>query len=380
MSTAPKSLPSRTRGVLRTTTAVVCALAVATGPVATPALAAPTGLRSLDGVEVKIGASDSFTKVEFRGLQGSRATIRQDGRTVIVRLPKGSAPNIARLRVDPPKGVAGVDTREAPEGFEILIALAPQAEARFGRADGAVFLNLFPSPSETTRAAQAAAAANPPLRKLESLKVTATTEGHVLSLHFPWRAPVGSAVFRREGAVWIVFDAAADLDMPNTPQTLGSVQRVRWTRTGDATVIRVEAPEAVSVNAIADGPMWTVVFGAPVPDQPSAVKVARDDQTGRPVLTAALAGARKVIWLADPAVGDRFAAVTAPGPTKGLDRRRGFVEGALLKTVQGVAIEATASDLSVTLDGDLVRISRPGGMELSPPRPPNCRNPPPCPP
>src|SRR5690606_17145725 len=80
-----------------------------------------------------------------------------------------------------------------------------------------------------------------------------------------------------------------------------------------------------------------------------------------------MAGATKAIWLTDPLAGDRFAAVTALAPGKGFADRRSTVEMALLPTAQGLAVDTIVPDLAVRAAGDLVTISRPGGLTLSPP-------------
>src|SRR5690606_15586137 len=89
--------------------------------------------------------------------------------------------------------------------------------------------------------------------------------------------------------------------------------------------------------------------------------------TGKPVLVARMAGATKAIWLTDPLVGDRFAAVTALAPGKGFAARRRTIDLALLPTAHGLAVETSAVDLAVHADGDLVTLSRPGGLTLSSP-------------
>lgn len=356
---------SRTRAVLKSTVAAVCAGSIATTPVIGYAAAPPRAAAArANPTQVSIGAAEGFTHVAFSGPMGLKAKVRRDGQTVIVSLPKGAEPDIARLRVDPPAGVAGVDTRSGPDGFQIFITLETGADARFGTADGAVFVNLYePKAAETTSPTDTAAAV--PAGGV--LKVEAVVQGPALTLKFPWRAPVASAVFRRGEAVWIVFDQRASLDMSAAPKSLGAVERVRWANGPDFTVVRIEAPPGVTVSAASEGPVWSVTLGAAPDKVEGGIKIDRDDQTGPPALTAALAGATKVVWISDPLVGDRFAVVTALGPVKPLDRARGFIELDLPATVQGLAIEPKASDLDIKIDGDLVRIERPRGLALSAP-------------
>ena len=140
----------------------------------------------------------------------------------------------------------------------------------------------------------------------------------------------------------------------------------------------------MAASADAEGPVWRFTFGGePAPPPEGEPKIGRDDQTGPAALTAALAGASKVVWVRDPTVGDRVAVVTAPGPLKPTGHGRDFVEARLLPTLHGLAIQAEAADLTVNVvDGDLVRISRPNGLSLSSRRrratgrrcPPSCRS------
>ena len=312
-----------------------------------------------------MGVNADFSRVEFRGPLGVKARVTQTGRTLTVHLPKGAQPDLGRLRVDPPKGVAGVDTQPTASGLDVVITLETGAEVKTGRADGAVFLNLTP-PKESASTPVVLSRPNP-VPAAGVVKVAAQVDGPGLTLKFPWAAPVGAAVFRHGGAVFVVFDAKAKLDMAQAPKSLGAIKRVSWLDGPDFTVVRIEAPDVVQVAASSDGPNWTVTLGGPAVTAEDAIKIARDDQTGPPALTAALTGATKVVWLTDPGIGDRFAAVTAMGSPRGVDRDHVYVETQILKTVQGLAIEATAPDLKVGIDGDLIRIERPHGLTLSPP-------------
>jgi tetratricopeptide (TPR) repeat protein len=315
-------------------------------------------------VDVRVGVSDGFTRVEFRGSQGERAQVRTEGRQTIVRLPRGAEADVSRLQVDPPRGVTSVDERQTPQGMEIVFALADGADVRSGRADGAVWLNI--SPPKPAGAITLANRPNP-VPASGVVKVQASVDGEILTLKFPWANPAGAAVFRRGGAIYVVFDAKARLDLAEAPSSLGAVKRIQWLDGADFTVVRIEAADVVSAAASSDGANWTVVLGGPTAQSDEAVKISRDEQTGPPALTAALAGATKVVWLTDPEIGDRFAAVTAMGSVKAVAKKRNFVDAKLLATRQGVAVEAISPDLNVSIAGDLVRIARPQGLSLSAP-------------
>lgn len=345
----------------RTSTALGVAGTIALAPVLTgalPALAQEQAAAALDPVTIRVGANDGFTRVEFAGVVGSRARIRREGQAVIVRIGTTAAPDVSRLRVDPPPGVDDVQTRATMDATEIVMTLAEGADARSGMADGAVFLNLYPAgatPPPTAASAVPAGGAVP---------VTAVKAGERVTLTFGWAAPVGAAVFRRGEAVWVVFDTAARMDMSQA-RDLGPASDARWAVGPDYTAIRIAAPEGLAVTANGQGGQWSVTIGGPSGGG-SGVTVDRDD-AGATSLVATMAGATKTVWLTDPMVGDRFAAVTALAPGKGFGDRRQTVDLTLLPTAHGLAVETPTDDLTIRADGDLVTLGRPGGLTLSPP-------------
>ena len=339
--------------VLRTSVAAAAAGAVALAPMAPMA---QEGAPPLDPVAIRIGANAEFTRIEFAGVVGSRARVRRDGRTVVVRIGSTAAPDVSRLKVDPPKGVETVETRAVRGATELILTLAEGADARSGTADGAVYLNLYATAAEAPAPAAAVA--------VQTVPVVAQATPAKVSMTFRWNTPVGAAVFRRGPAVWVVFDHAARLDMTGAKQ-LGPAADAHWTAGPDHVAVRIAAPEGLAVSAVADGSDWTVIIGGS-PAAVAAVPVERDDG-GEPVLVARMAGATKAVWLTDPLAGDRFAAVTALAPGKGFGDIRRTTDLTLLPTAQGLAVESRAADLGVLAEGDLVTFSRPGGLILSPP-------------
>ena len=74
-----------------------------------------------------------------------------------------------------------------------------------------------------------------------------------LVLDFPWKAPLGAAVFHRGGAIWIVFDAAARLDLSALPHGSPLFAAVAPVQGPDYTALRFDAPAGESVAASAQG-------------------------------------------------------------------------------------------------------------------------------
>jgi tetratricopeptide (TPR) repeat protein len=352
--------PRTSTAIGRTTAALGAAGTIALAPIAgavVPAFAQEAAA-ALEPITIRVGANDGFTRVEFAGIVGSRSRVRRDGQTVVVRIGSTAAPDVTRLKVDPPPGVEKVETRAALDATELVITLAEGADARTGSADGAVWLNLYPAGAAPAAPAGAAVPAG------GAVPVVATKTAEQVSLSFAWGAPVGAAVFRRGDAVWVVFDTAARMDMSKA-RDLGPAGEARWAMGPDYTAIRIPAPEGLPVSAVGEGATWRIVIGGPTAATQS-VLVDRDD-TAEARLVANMAGATKTVWLTDPMVGDRFAAVTALAPGKGFADERRTVDLTLLPTAQGLAVETPTDDLSIKAEGDLVTLTRPGGLTLSPP-------------
>jgi len=326
---------------------------------AVPAIAQDVS-RSLDPVAISVGANDRFTRVEFAGVIGSRARVRRDGQAVIVRIGSTAAPDISRLRNDPPPGVDKVETRAVPGATELVLTLMPEAQVRTGSADGAVWLNLYASDKVPEPSASDAVPAD------GVVPVSTTADAASVAFSFQWSAPVGAAVFRRGEAVWIVFDTAARLSLPPTGRALGPVGEARWAAGPDYTVVRIAAREGLAVSASGQGSNWTVTIGGEPNPAPTELTVVRDD-TAQTALVTAMAGARRVIWLTDPMVGDRFAAVTAIAPGKGFGSERRTIDATLLPTAHGLAVETPTDDLTILTEGERVVVSRPRGLTMSAP-------------
>ncbi len=352
--------PSPTTRMLKTTVAAAAAGAVAFAPLAP--LAQDVG-RGRDPLSISIGQNSGFTRVEFGGVIGLRSQVRRDGDRLYVRLGVSAAPDVSRLRVDPPQGVKSVETRMARGGgTDLILTLAEGADYRSGVADGVVWLNLYAPGKAPERAAETVARAN------AVVPVRAETSADKTVLTFQWGAPVGAAVFRRGEAVWVVFDTAAKLDLNGAlrgGKASGPASGARWAAGPGYTALRIAAPGDLSVSAQGQGGTWTVSIGGNGAGG-SGVEVDRSDD-GASTLVARMAGATKTVWLTDPLVGDRFAAVTALAPGKGMAERRSTVDLTLLPTAQGLAIETATDDLKVDAAGDLVTLSRPRGLTLSPP-------------
>ncbi|WP_417482155.1 tetratricopeptide repeat protein [Maricaulis sp.] len=189
-----------------------------------------------------------------------------------------------------------------------------------------------------------------------------------LRAEFPWAAPVGAAIFRRGDAIWIVFDAAAALQLGQFPQgPHAHVRDYEVLQGADYSAVRLVTSGVTQAEARIDGGRWIIVFSDRIDAPPRPVQIRRDARRDRPGrILIGLEGAHAIRWVPDPVVGDRIAVVTATGPVQGLISRRDFVGGALLPSAHGGAVEVVAEDLELDLIGAGAAIGRPGGLDLTP--------------
>ncbi|MBO9708503.1 MAG: endoglucanase [Caulobacter sp.] len=363
------------KAFLRSTVAAISILGVATPSVsisAAPTHAAKPPSKSRPaaparGFEVRVAQAPDFTRLQFPGSRGMQ--VRRDGTTLVLRFPRDANPNLSVLKVSPPRWVKTAEARHVGGVLEIAVTLTDDADYRSGNADGDDFVNLFARPAAP--AAAPAPIAPPVSRRPNPMPASGVVPvkyakvDSQAQLSFEWAAPAGASVFRRGEAVWVVFDAPARLDISKVPASTSQYLRMQVFKGADYAALRIVTPQGAAFHADGVGGNWTVSLGPGLQDSPDLIKVARDETASPATLSANVAGATKALWVADPAVGDRIAVVTALAPSKGLPSRRDYVEMALLQSANGLAVESFSGDLHITADGDIVRIGRPKGLVLS---------------
>ena len=340
--------------------------------VATPIGAAPTAASQA----VRVGEASDFTRLDF----GPGVSTRREGAVLTVTFPAATRPDLSRFRTSPPRWIEAVRIAQAGGRTQLVLTLSKDADMKSGVADGSVWVNLTskpepadPAPEGPTPEQASVAEAPPelaerpdPLPKGGIVKADIALGQGQAVLTFPFANPAGAAVFRRGGAIWVVFDAPASLDISTLPRGLRQMTSAEAYRGPDYAAVRIEAPPGTPFRADSAGADWTVTLGrAPSPQTP-VVRVVRDEAGGPAALKSAVAGATRIIRLEDPVVGDRMTVVTALGPAKGAPLKRQFAQVTVLPSSQGLALESFVSDLAVTHDGDIVRIGRPEGLALSP--------------
>lgn len=349
------------RAILRSS---ALGLALLAGAAPYPLTAAAAGKAAPQSpMQIRVGQSNGFTRVEFHWQGNVTFSSRREGDDMIVRFSRDADPDMARLRVDPPPFLKTANLRRQGKILEVVLTLAPGADAKAGQENGVAYVNLFPRPSETP-VAQAPAPRVDPVPAGGVRMQGEIAQGQVL-LHFPWKAPLGAAAFRRGEAAWMVFDTPAKIDVSQAPAQTSMFKGLKVVNGPGFVAVRVASPATAQVKAWADGATWTLALGPGVQKLATPIKAERDPESPTPGLRANMSGGTKTLWLDDPVVGDKIAVVTALGPSKGVPGRRAYVDFALLPSAQGLALEPAGADLQLAVDGEWVKIGRPKGLSLS---------------
>jgi len=372
------------RRALHSSVAAVCIATVA----APAGVAAPTAgsVAPRGALDVHVGEARDFTRIELHWAGGARTTTSRNGQVLSLKFDRDANPDIARLKYSPPKWLKTAEARHAGGRLELVFTLAEGADAKVGSADGATYVNLFEKPAEeaqapaadpTTPGAAPVEVAEAPQIEPEPerpnpvppggvVHMTAAMSNGQVQLTFPWANPNGAAVFRRGAAVWVVFDAAAIIDVSRAPRGLKQFSTVQAVKGEDYSAVRIASPVGTPVFASNLGGTWTISLGSGPQGQASPIRIGRDDVGGPAALKAEIAGSTRAVRVQDPVVGDTLSVVTALGPSKGVQMRREYVQMAVLPSAQGLGMESYVDDLHVEREGDLVHIGRPTGLALSP--------------
>ena len=333
------------------------------------ALVTAPALAGAPGLKVNVGEAKDLTKIEFHGAAMRAA---RTGDTLVLTFSGAGKPDLSRLTVDPPKWLKSAKADTSAGSLQLTLVLADGADAKTGNADGADFVNLFqkppapPAPPAAPSPAPSPVANRPdPLPASGVVVAQAVKSGPQVAVTFPWKAALGAAIFRRGEAIWVVFDAKARLDLAAV-QRAAPQYRMQVVDGPDFVAVRLAVPSEVPYSAAGQGGNWTLILGPGAQARSMQIAVARGGEDGPASLAASVAGATRIVWLDDPAVGDRLAVATALSPAKGVMLRRAYVDLTTLPSAQGLAIDPTVEDLQVTTDGDVVRITRPDGLKLSP--------------
>lgn len=193
-----------------------------------------------------------------------------------------------------------------------------------------------------------------------------TKDGAVLV--FPGAARQGVAVFTRGLNAWIILESTQPLDVPKLKSQLGNFPTDVEASAGNGLIrLRIATRQPEQIAAFAEGSNLKVVIASQVTPVAVALGFARNQENpAHSTISTLLSGATKVERMVDPMAGDELLVI--PGMAgRDVPAERTYIEFTALQTAAGLVVMPYVDDLSVTLQGSRVTITRPGGLSLTAP-------------
>lgn len=182
-----------------------------------------------------------------------------------------------------------------------------------------------------------------------------------------WPAAVGAAAFRRDDAVWLVFDAPALIDVSPLRGVYG-VSEVTAFKGPDYTAVRMTTKSELlpSLSSASGGRTWALSLSVRSQVQPrQLVATVETLAPGAGWVSVDLRSARRAVLVNDPVVGDSLVVVTAPTPSAGFVSRLRFAEIDVLASVHGIAVSAMVDAIDVAITSEDVQIGRRRGLAVT---------------
>lgn len=295
----------------------------------------------------------------------------------------GKSPAVAKKSPPPAKQAQAT----APPALQKPVALVPPSEARPPTAPRA---GAAPAPGDIPPEAEGLAALTgvkistpdaaggmpsiPGVKITEGTSRTAAGEAAfvppagAVPLRFDWDEPVGAAVFRRAGYLWIVFDKVKQVDQAALRETGGNVIRSLQQIPSDrGTVLRLATVTGINPTPARDGNSWLLYF-LKQPMRPRT-PIETNPQPNSPVgarLFLSVAEPGQAIPVLDPEVGDNLVVVPVIPLGHGVDREHVYPQVRILPSSQGVVFQPRIDDLRIRPLRQGIELTSKGGLQISP--------------
>ena len=201
----------------------------------------------------------------------------------------------------------------------------------------------------------------------QMLPVEAKAFGRSVRLFFPFKNPTASAVFKKSGVIWAVFDTPLGLDVSAARGQLNAIaDDLEVWRSGRIAVLRIPLKNSRLVTFSPEGYGWLLTIGDMVVEPTKPLHMARTKISGgRSAMRVKFEGTGSILKLRDPGTGENIHVVTGLGPARGFVKSQQLVDFATLVSAHGIALTERVDDLQVARDGGFIYISSSNGLTLS---------------
>ncbi|MBT6289757.1 MAG: hypothetical protein HOI98_05570 [Rhodospirillaceae bacterium] len=338
-------------------------------------------LANVPAAEARVGASE--TTVTLSVPSSSKIRHFKSGPKVVVDIYNPTGANDARAAASQPAPKAAASTASARPAAKIpaqaksaaksptksvkaeplkapaALVKAPAALGAKGKLPVALAPpTAKPVPSVAAKSASAPAPAAAPPTGPPAASA---------SLRFDWSEPVGSAVFRRAGSLWIVFDKSKKIDAAKVRSDLKNIARsVTQIPSPGGTFLRLITEKGFNPSIRRDGFAWIFDFKKQglSPGTPIEPKSQPNSPGGaRMLINVAQAG--EALPIRDQVVGDNLVVVPFIPLAHGIDRQHALPQFRILPSAQGMVIKPYIDNLRVQSMPQGVALSSTGRLVLS---------------
>ncbi len=355
----------------------------------TPQITSKNINKAAEQVRVRTGHRKNYGRLVFDWSRKVGFTVDRQGQSVKLRFDAPGRIDAVALRENLPSQISAALPRSDGDRLELAFVVAADAQLRyFHNGTSVVFDVVSPeviSPiaktadGEAADVQQAAAAAKSapstrkkkkrkPVRALDLISVDASRRGQEIAIRFNWRQPVGAAVFHRNGALWIIFDRAARIDLGAIKVVGGALFQSVEEEIGENHV-RIRLPFAANLEALVrkEGNVWVLAAGPGSKRPPKALKFeVRRGATRGLEFVVRTPDPGRIVVSRDKDVGDAVYAVPLTSAVFGIQELYRFPQFELVSSAQGIAIQTLDDSVRVRADKDAVVIFRKGGLSISP--------------
>ncbi|MBT7942236.1 MAG: hypothetical protein HN719_02655, partial [Alphaproteobacteria bacterium] len=188
-----------------------------------------------------------------------------------------------------------------------------------------------------------------------------------VTLRFDWDEPVGAAIFRRAGILWVAFDKPTAIDVAQLREAgKNIIKGIEQMGTTQGTVLRLSTVAGINPSVRRDGLAWLLDFRKQQIDAltPLTVQAQPDSPVGAR-LFAPVAEPGKPIGITDPEVGDNLVIVPLLPLGHGMGLEYVYPQVRFLASSQGLVIKPLIDDIRVRPLREGVEITSGGELKIS---------------
>jgi len=374
-----------------------------------PAPRSPATADAGPKIALRVGAHETFSRIVFDWPTTTAYKVVRTGATAVIEFSKPGRVQVGALARGRTANVLGAETFLEQGNLRVALKVAPTSQIKAFTSGPKVVVDVYapgtqaaapvsapqekgpsktvpetsPEPSPKPAQAESEKPTSPaPLalipqsptsqasladQPIEARAKASALDGGGVSLRFDWDEPVGAAVFRRAGDLWVIFDKRAKIDTEALLRDgAGLITFVQQVPSRGGAVLRLRTPESVNPSIKRAGLAWVLDFFAQplVPNVPLQADAQPDSPLGARLFVS-VPEPGNAIAFQDPEVGDNLIAVPVIPLAYGMSRVWSYPQLKFLPSRQGVVIKPLSDDIRVRPLRQGVEVTSTGALQIS---------------